>query len=145
MKFKPSGSGKYDLWIIDHGSHECHDFGILPANTIKQLESDVPIRLNVGNKYFGQVHIERKHGHWVKKHNLTVPELVYYKLGQPGKIFCTEKDSKIKLSLSIQPSALLVLELIELNSNDPHLSITTLYELNSYLDGRPIGRYKGRG
>jgi hypothetical protein len=107
-------------------------------------DTSIPIWLRVGSSpAFGEKHIQDRHGHWVKRHNMTVPELVYFKLGQHGNVYCTEKNSKIKVTLTITPSALLVLDLIT-HIGQPHFSVTTLYHHQGPLDGRIIGRYKGR-
>jgi len=140
MDFKTTGTKKNDVWLVD-GSP---DFAIFPANIISEIEADIPIWLKVGDKYFGETHIRTKHGHWVNMNKKTVPELVHFKLGQSGSIYCAETNSKLKISLSITPAALLVLELITSNI-EPHLSVTTLYaHPNRQPDGQRLGRYRGR-
>jgi hypothetical protein len=139
MDFKPTGSQKHDLWLVDASP----DFAIFPANIIPSISIDTPIWLKVGSKQFGETHIREKHGHWVSKQGKTVPELVYFKLGQSGPIYCTESHSKLKISLSITPAALLVLDYNDTHAV-PHFSVTTLYNHPHALDGQSIGRYKGR-
>lgn len=140
MDFKPTGTKKNDVWLVD-GSR---DFAIFPANIIPDIKADTPIWLKVGDNYFGETHIRTKHYHWVNIHKKSVPELVHFKLGQSGNIYCTETNSKLKISLSLTPGALLVLELIVSNT-DPHFSVITLYaHPNRQLDGQSLGRYRGR-
>lgn len=139
-QFTVTGNDKNDLWHVD-GSP---DFAILPAQIIRTIGITAPIWLKVGTDAgYGAQHIQAKHYHWVSRQNKTVPELVYFKLGQAGSIYCTEKHSKLKLSLSINPQAVLVLDLYD-RCESPHFSVTTLYGLNHRLDGDIIGRYPGR-
>jgi len=138
MNFTNTGTKKNDLWLANGSKN----FSILPANTIPSIKTDTPIWLKVGDKLFGEKHIQKRHYHWVQKNGLSVPELVHLKLGHHGNIYCSESDSKIKVNLALNPSALLILEFIE--SNTPHFSVTTLYYHNGQLDGHKIGRYKGR-
>lgn len=139
--FTVTGTNKDDLWHADGSPN----FSVMPANISRAIGSDtsIPIWLKVGTPAFGEKHILNRHGHWVNRHNMTVPELVYFKLCQPGNVYCTEKNSKIKVSLTITPSALLVLDLIT-HTDQPHFSVTTLYHHQGSLDGDRIGRYKGR-
>lgn len=139
--FTVTGTNKDDLWHADGSPN----FSVMPENISRAIGSDtsIPIWLKVGTPVFGEKHILQKHGHWVKRHNMTVPELVYFKLSQHGNIYCTEKNSKIKVSLTIAPSALLVLDLIK-HTDLPHFSVTTLYHHQGFIDGDIIGRYKGR-
>jgi hypothetical protein len=140
--FTVTGTNKDDLWHVDGTPH----FSVMPANISRAIGSDtsIPIWLKVGTPAFGEKHILGRHGHWVERHNMTVPELVHFKLGHSGNVYCTEKNSKIKVTLPITPSALLVLDLITHTNQPPHFSVTTLYHHQGPLDGKIIGRYKGR-
>jgi hypothetical protein len=119
-------------------------FGLLDNNTSidpSSSESDqLPIFLKKGNFSFGSVHIEKKHLHWVRTTKMSVPELVYTKLRQRGRIFTTEASNKNKLSMRIAPEALIVLELVAIGSM-PHWSVTTMYKHPYALDGQEIGKY----
>ena len=138
-RFTKTGDKPHDLWLFDNSP----DFGILPANTIQGIDFDRPIWLKIRNASYGETHISTRHGHWVKTLSKDIPELVYLKLGQPGMMHCTEKGSKIKVNLSVHPSALIVLDYIE-HAETPHFSVTTMYQHGGVLDGDRIGRYKGR-
>jgi len=138
MEFTCQGSQKNDLWLVNNSPN----FAIFPANLIPSIEADTPIWLKVGSKQFGEIHIREKHSHWIKKLNKTVPELVYFKLGQTGNIHCTDIDSRLKINLSIAPSALLVLDYMG-NARTPHFSVTTIYQHSGSIDGDNIGRYLG--
>ncbi len=103
----------------------------------------VPIRLRVGTIAYGQVHIQKRHGHWVSRMGKSVPEFVYEKLGQPGKIYCTEVDEKVKISIRLSPASLLILSLIS-DGGQGHFSVTSIYNHPARLDGLVIGRYPGK-
>lgn len=127
---------KSSRWLAD-GSPIFGYLAIDPSNS----ESDqLPIFLKKGNFSFGSVHIEKKHHHWVRTTKMSVPELVYAKLRQRGRIFTTESNNKNKLSMRISPEALIVLELAAIGSM-PHWSVTTIYKHPSALDGQEIGKY----
>ncbi|MEQ1556627.1 MAG: hypothetical protein ABL915_07495 [Gallionella sp.] len=137
--FTTTGNKHNDLWLVN-GSPE---FAIFPAGLVDGVESETPIYLKVGNLSYGETHIRSKHFHWVKKQNFqSVAELVYFKLEQPGLVYCTETDSKLKIMMRLNPSAMLVLQLY----HHPHLhfSVTTIYQHQSALDGEKLGRYPGR-
>lgn len=136
--FRKQGDHAKDLWLVD-GSQ---NFGFFPGGVISGLEEPLPIRLTVGTPAYGETHIRIRHGHWVSLQKMTVPELIYYKLGHTGQIYNTEHEQKIKVSMRLNPSALLVLELVERGAM--HFSVTSLYAHPPGLDGKPIGRYPGR-
>ena len=133
--FTCSGYRAKDLWLVD-GSPE---FAFFPGGVVQTVPNPLPIRLRVGTMAYGETHIRTKHGHWVTKFSTNVPELVYQKRGQSGAIYSTEEDGKLKISLRFQPSSLLVLHLI-----GDHFSVTSLYMHPTRLDGRPLGKYRGR-
>ena len=68
------------------------------------------------------------------------------KLAHAGVVHCCEERSKLKINLTIQPSALIVLTLIEPSDEKkkPFFSVTTMYPHNRRLDGDKVGRYPGR-
>jgi len=149
--FGREGNEKFDFWLING----IKNFAIIPANTIKDIKSDIPvhnnipIRLQVGNKMFGEQHIIDKHSHWindlVKKNYIVsqenkVAELVWLKLGQNGAIYSTETSKKIKIMMRISPDALMVLHYTQAN-HEIFFTIATLYKATSPIDGTPIGRY----
>ena len=134
--FELEGIKESSRWLAD-GSPIFGYLAIDPSN----FESDqIPIFLKKGNFSFGSVHIEKKHHHWVRTTKMSVPELVYAKLRQRGRIFTTESNNKNKLSMRISPEALIVLELVAIGSM-PHWSVTTMYKHPSALDGQEIGKY----
>lgn len=136
--FTSTGDHHLDLWLVDGSPN----FSIFPAGIVPELTTDTPIRLKVGNPSFGATHIQ-KHARWYRQNGFkSAPELVFFKLSQPGMVYCTEKESKIKIMMRLKPSALLVLDFFD--KGDPHLSVTTIYYNNSTLDGELIGRYPGR-
>lgn len=137
--FTVTGKKPTDQWLVDSSP----DFSILPANTVPGIHYDRPIWLKVGNQAYGVTHIGNRHSHWVKLHKMPIPDLVYLKLGHHGQIYCTEVESKLKINLSLHPSALIILDYIP-HAKTPHFSVTTMYNHKGYLDGDRIGRYKGR-
>lgn len=139
--FIASGTTKDDYWLVD--GHK--DFSILPANTITGWDIDLPIRLHVGNVAFGQIHMQ-KHVYELKdRMKRSIPELVYYKLGQGADIYNTENSRKIKLKFGLTPNALICMErrFLELGGGkiDEYLSMVTIYPPRGQLDGHSIGRY----
>lgn len=137
--FTVTGEKSSDLWLVNNEPN----FSFIPANTIPDICHDCPVWLKVGNHIYGETHIKQKHFHWVSLHKMTVPELVYHKLGQHGQMYCSEVNSKIKISLSLHPSALIIMNYME-KADTPHLSVTTIYSHQGHLDGSKIARYKGR-
>ena len=137
--FSQTGSRAQDLWLVD-GSPT---FGTFPEGILPLYGQALPIWLKVGTSAYGERHIKQRHSHWVRKHAGSVPELVYLKLGHAGQVYCTEEQGKIKVSMRLNPSALLVLNLCT-EASEPHLSVTTLYFHQGKLDGDILGRYPGR-
>lgn len=137
--FTCTGSAPKDLWKVD-GSP---DFAYFPGGVLARVPEPLPIRLKVGTVAYGETHILKRHGHWVAKQRMSVPELVYMKLGNSGVIYCTEHDDKFKISLKLNPTSLLILNLISGHDVD-HFSVTSLYMHPSRLDGENLGRYPGR-
>lgn len=137
--YTPTGTRAQDLWHVDGTP----DFGVFPGGIIPDVAGSVPIWLKVGTSAYGEKHIRMRHGHWVRKHANCVAELVYLKLGHSGQVYCTEDAGKIKISMRLNPSALLVLDLVT-KVDQPHMSVTTLYFHQGPLDGDLIGRYPGR-
>jgi len=136
--FTKTGSRARDRWLVD-GSP---DFSVLPAGAVPRIDVDVPIWLYVGTAAYGETHIRGRHWRWVEQTRMEIPQLVYQKLGQPGQIWCTEEQRKLKINLRLNPASLLVMTLFD--GGTPHFSVTTLYPHQSKLDGEHIGRYGGR-
>lgn len=136
--FNKTGEHAKDLWLVDGTP----DFAIFPKGIIPDISDDLPIWLKVGTPAYGEMHIHQRHGHWVRKHAKSVAEFVYLKLGHSGQVYCTEDKGKFKISMRLNPSALLVLN--HVSHAKPHLSVTTLYFHQGVLDGDLIGRYPGR-
>lgn len=47
--FTQTGTGKYDYWLLDGGK----TFSTIPADTLPSISTDMPIRLQIGDGYFG--------------------------------------------------------------------------------------------
>jgi hypothetical protein len=137
--FTHEGEQARSRWLID-GSP---DFGFIEASVIARLPK-LPIWLKQGNLAFGYRHIEKNHGHWVYRHWQSVETMLYQKLGQSAWIYCTETDNKLKLSLRVNPSTLIVLEYKDNDQRGSHFSVTTAYTHPSKLDGQRLSRYLGR-
>lgn len=136
--FTCTGEKHNDLWLVN-GSPI---FSVFPGGIVEGVNSDIPIQLKVGNLSYGEKHIYHRHANWVKKQNFnSVAEFVYFKLAQPGEIYCTEADKKIKIMMRLKPSAIMVMELS--HRHEAHFSVTTLYYHQNTLDGTKLGRYPG--
>lgn len=137
--FNTTGNHHNDRWLVN-GSPV---FAMFPKGVLDGIDANVPIYLKVGNPSFGEMHIREKHFHWVRQQKIeSVAALVYYKLGQPGEVYCSEAEKKLKIMMRLKPSALLIMELIE--HPEMHFSVTTIYYHQGNLDGEKIGRYPGR-
>jgi hypothetical protein len=128
-------TARYDYWLAD-GSP---DFGLISAGVQGITDRPAPIRLQRGDPVFGAHHIESKHGHWVRKHAASAPELVWKKCRQSGLIYSTETSEKGKIWMPIQPSALMVLAYVE---KENFWTVVSLYFHEGSLDGEEIGRYR---
>jgi hypothetical protein len=146
-QFSLQGNKRFDFWLVEGN----RDFAIIPANTIADIDRDIAIRLQVGDRFFGERHVIDRHKLWV---NLlierrmiepvnSVASLVWLKLGQRGNIFSTESTDKIKIVMSISPDALMVLKYID-TGNDKFFTVLTLYKTTSRIDGMKIGTYLPR-
>lgn len=133
--FSVTGTHKKDYYLIN-GSP---DFAVIPAGVIRGVDQEMPIRLPYGDTTFGAQHIISRHGKWVKDNepNGCVATLVWQKLLQRGSMF-VELESKLNLSLKLNPSALLILKHL-----DGFYSVTTLYHHQRPAKGQLIGTYKG--
>ncbi|MEY4978028.1 MAG: hypothetical protein RLZZ352_298 [Pseudomonadota bacterium] len=100
----------------------------------------IPIRLHVGNLAFGQIHIDRKHGNWLRTHASDAKALVWSKLQSPAQVYASDKAGALKLSFRFAPEALMVLEYRE--ALRAYLSVVTLYQHPRHVDGQNIGRYR---
>ena len=131
-----TGTHKFDFWEINGN----RDWAVIPAGTMVNFDEDLPIRLQVGHRGFGQIHIEHRHGHWLKKIKKSLQEALSFKLSQPGTIYTTEENNKIKIMMRVNPDSLLVLRYTE-NKAGNFLTVVSLYFKNERVDGENIGRY----
>jgi len=116
------------------------DLAIIPGGTHPDQPADAPVRLQRGDFGWGAIHIATKHGHWLDKNNLQVHEMVWFKLQQAGGIYNTEEEDKLKISLRISPSALLILRFIPRHG---FFTVVSLFLHPNGLDGEHIGHYPG--
>lgn len=134
MSYSIIKTARYDLWKAD-GSP---DFGLLPTAVAGISEGPAPIRLQRGDNTFGACHIEERHGHWVRLHAASAPELVWTKCRQVGTIYSAEEPEKGKIWLPIHPAALMVLRYVP---RDGFWTVVSLYFHEGPLDGMVLGRY----
>jgi hypothetical protein len=136
MEFTKTGDLEDDFWLVD-GSDV---FAIMPATADFP---ELPIKLHIGTPDYGSVHMAKHRIKWPRHiQRMSDLEILYNKLAGAGKIWCSEKNSKVKITLSLSPSALLILEL-RYNEVGKYWSVTTLYPYNKQPDGSIIGRYPG--
>lgn len=140
--FIVTGSSKNDYWLVDGN----RDFSFLPANTITGWTIDLPIRLHLGNIAYGQIHMQKHLYQFKDRRKRSVPELIYYKLGQGAEIYNTETDVKLKFKFGLYPNALVFMEKRYLyltgGKREDYLSLVSFYPPNSNRsEGKPIGRY----
>ena len=126
------------------------DFSYFQSDLVPSLPPGhrIPIRLHRGDPVFGAIHIAKRHGHWLDRHNLDVASMVWMKLQHSGLVYTTEDDGKLKINLALNPHALLVMQLNSTGDFHPgasYFSVTSLYYSNSRLDGDPLGNYRGSG
>lgn len=133
--FLVQGVEKYDFYTVN-GSM---DWAIVPAGTIKYLNQETPIRVQVGDYSWGYIHTAHKHRDFLSKNKSTLEELFYKKLGQSGSIYSTEEDKKFKISMRLSPSVIVLLRYIP---KGEFLTLVTMYQLNRRLDGIELGRYR---
>ncbi|MBT8615535.1 hypothetical protein G6652_09265 [Polynucleobacter paneuropaeus] len=136
--FTRTGDKAYDYWLID----ESATLGFIPGGIIATHENPIPIWLHVGNPAWGEAHIQGKHGNWLASNQSTVIALVYEKLSQKGSIYCSEDTNKIKISLRLTPTSIMILTLQQ--RPQLHFSITSIYPHPARIDGEVIGKYLGR-
>jgi hypothetical protein len=137
--FTVSGNKHNDLWLVN----DSPVFAMFPKGIVAGIDEDVPIYLKVGEPSYGERHILKRHFRWVTQQKFkSVAELVYCKLGQPGEVYCTEVEAKLKIMMRLKPSAMLVLQLY--TKPLVHFSVTTVYYHQNALDGAMLGRYPGR-
>lgn len=137
--FSTTGHQPWDCWLADGD----RAFGYLPGGLLPGVNQACPIWLKVGTEAYGERHITKRHGHWVERQGMGVPELVFAKLGQSGVIYTTEREGKLKINLRLAPASLMVLDWMGQHAH-PHYSVTTLFAHPRNLDGSIIGRYLGR-
>lgn len=126
---------QYGFWTVD-GSI---DFGHMPGGIIPGIADALPIRLQHGNNVWGVHHINARHGGWLTRNNHTAASMVHLKLQQSGKVFATEAEDKTKVSMTVHPSALLVLKYVP---RYECLTVVTVYGQQGRLDGELLGHYK---
>lgn len=133
--FTTTGTNKKDYYLIN-GSP---DFSVIPPGVIRGIDMPMPIRLPYGDPSFGAQHIMLRHGKWVMDNEPTgcVATLVWQKLSQRGAMY-VEQQTKLNLSLKINPSALLILKQL-----DGFYSVTTLYHHQRPAKGQMLGTYQG--
>ena len=136
MEFRETGGKAHDFILVD----DKIDWAVIPGGTLDGFNVDLPIRLQVGNPAFGKQHIINRHSPWLDKHQKSVEEMLFEKLGSPGQVWTTEEDDKIKIMMSLAPDAVLVLKLIN-TKKDSFFSVTTIYHKRGSVDGSRIGRY----
>jgi hypothetical protein len=135
-QFTKTGEEHSDLWIVNGNCN----FGWFPAGRVPGIDIEIPIRLHIGNAVFGEYHIKTKHGAWLQKLKTEAQHMVWQKLQTSGHIYATEAEKKNKLSLRINPEALMVLELRK-HRAEYYFSVVTLYAHPKQIDGRSLGRY----
>lgn len=131
-----TGSHFLDRWRVDGDQN----FAWFPENLLPQVQVSIPIRLHIGNASFGQVHIEKRHGHWLRRLNTTATLLVWQQLQKTGLVYASDKAGALKLNFCMSPQSLMVLELRE--KPEPYFSVVTLYEYQRRVDGQYLGRYR---
>lgn len=128
-------TAKYDFWMADGSA----DFGVIVGGVKGITDLDAPIRLQRGDLTFGAIHIETKHGHWVKTQlKTTAPALVWQKCRQSGSIYSTEEAEKGKVWMPLSPAALMLLGYVP---NKNFWTVVSLYFHEGKLDGEKIGHY----
>lgn len=130
---------EFGFWTVN-GSI---DFAFMPPGLVSMASSEsVPIRLQVGTKEWGERHIREGHGNWLVQQGTSAAQMVHLKLSQPGSIYATEETSKLKVNITLSPTALLVLRFIP--QPQPFFTVVTVYVKSSgKLDGAYLGAYPG--
>lgn len=136
-RFKKSGNKHSDFWLVNGSS----DFSAFPDGSVKGYEGNIPIRLQVGHRGMGEIHIEKNHAHWLRKFRPSVPEFLYYKLSQNGGVYSVNSQ-KIQIALHTFPNVLLVLKYIHHVDGD-HFTVITMFHHNRTPNGELIGLYQG--
>lgn len=137
MPIVPDDGNKYDFFACD-GNDE---FGVFPAGLVEGFDDPTPIKLQRGDRSWGARHIAIKHGVWLDKSKLEVHEMVWRKLREGGAIYSAESDDKLKLSLRISPTALLILRYI---SAQQFFTVVSVYAHPYELDGTKLNRWPGQ-
>lgn len=131
-------SEQFGFWTVNGSS----TFGVMPGDIINGVSEPIPIKLQVGNRYWGVTHIETKHRHWLEINNHTAASMVYRKLSDAGAVYTTEEDDKSKVNLTLNPSAILILRYIP---QQKFLTVVSIYNRRDAIDGTFLGRYLGSG
>ena len=138
MAYIPPPGNKFDYYTFNGTS----DLAFIPAGIHPAQQQDAPVRLQRGDAGWGAIHIAKDHGHWLDINKMQVHEMVWKKLQHAGGIYSTEDVGKLKITLRISPSALLILRFIP-KSN--FYTVVSLYPYPNRLDGDHIGHYSGNG
>jgi hypothetical protein len=117
--------------------------GTFPGGVLEQIPEDIPICLQRGNAEWGQIHIDRKHGHWLKKHHMSAAQMVWLKCQHTGTVYGTEGvGSKFKINLVLHPQALMVLR--HMTGQRPYFRVISIYLKTDSIDGENLGRFVGK-
>ena len=133
----PDFGNLYDFYSCN-GNDE---FAIFPSGLVSGFDTPTPIKLQRGDASWGARHIATKHGVWLAKHKLEAHEMVWHKLRETGVIYSAETDDKLKLSLRISPTSLLILRYRAAQS---FFTVVSCYAHPSQLDGTPIAKWPGQ-
>lgn len=138
-KFIPNGDRENDYITID--GHI--DWAVIPAGTIDKVNIDMPIRLRLGNDVFGLNHINKRHGHWLKKYKTDACNMLWKKLSlYGGKFYTTQKKSKMLLHIVLNPEALISLEKkYDKDTKEHFFSVVTIYQQRPKDINNPNGIY----
>lgn len=133
--FSKGGGHQYDFWLLN--GHP--DFAVIPGGTIPSIYTDAPIRLQVGNRGFGAIHISFKHSHWVNQAqpNGCIATLLHRKLSQNGVLYASDKGGNILMRA--HPQAFIVLTW---RSRQGFFTVTTMFS-RGHCNDEIICRYPG--
>jgi hypothetical protein len=139
----------FDFWAAGPYAY----LGVAPGGIINASPRPSPIALFYGehnystNNGWGSSHIMAKHGIFLnrtaKKYGMPqtdVAEIIWRKLQSSGNLYHTESNNKFKISLTISPESLLLMNWIE---RLRVFSVITIYAHPRQLDGQRLARYTG--
>ena len=134
--FTSSGGRRYDLWQVD-GSN---DMAWCQSRGFEGLSALVPIRLHVGNNAFGQRHIDKRHGVWIKGFACPTHEVVWRQLQMKGQVYSDDCESKLKIRWQNPSDVVMVLKW-QAFEGQGYLSVVTFYKRSSKLNDKRLGWY----